>query len=59
MKQMRDSFGTTFIFSTHDTRIVGEAEIVRRLEDGRLQDLEKVKQYVQPGEDRSAQLASL
>jgi putative ABC transport system ATP-binding protein len=59
MKQMRDSFGTTFIFSTHDTRIIGEAEIVRRLEDGRLQDLEKGKQYVQPGEDRGAQLAAL
>ncbi|HEY7556104.1 MAG TPA: ABC transporter ATP-binding protein [Candidatus Binatia bacterium] len=36
MKQMRDSFGTTFIFSTHDTRIIGEAEIVYTLEDGRL-----------------------
>ena len=36
MKQMRDDFGTTFIFSTHDTRIIGEAEIVCTLEDGRL-----------------------
>lgn len=36
MKQMRDSFGTTFIFSTHDTRIIGEAELVYALEDGRL-----------------------
>ncbi len=36
MKQMRDSFGTTFIFSTHDTRIIGEAELVYTLEDGRL-----------------------
>jgi len=36
MKQMRDNFGTTFIFSTHDTRIIGEAEIVRTLEDGKL-----------------------
>ena len=26
MKTMRDDFGTTFIFSTHDTRIIGEAE---------------------------------
>ena len=34
MKQMRDSFGTTFIFSTHDTRIIGEAELVYTLEDG-------------------------
>lgn len=45
MKQMRDSFGTTFIFSTHDTRIIGEAELVYTLEDGRL---------VQPGERRVA-----
>jgi len=36
MKQMRDNFGTTFIFSTHDTRIIGEAEIICTLEDGRL-----------------------
>lgn len=36
MKQMRDSFGTTFIFSTHDTRIIGEAELVYTLDDGRL-----------------------
>jgi hypothetical protein len=26
MKKMRDEFGTTFIFSTHDPKIVGEAE---------------------------------
>jgi len=36
MKQMRDNFGTTFIFSTHDTRIIGEAEKIHTLEDGRL-----------------------
>jgi putative ABC transport system ATP-binding protein len=36
MKQMRDNFGTTFIFSTHDTRIIGAAELVYTLEDGRL-----------------------
>ncbi len=36
MKKMRDERGTTFIFSTHDTKIVGEAEIIFRLEDGRL-----------------------
>jgi putative ABC transport system ATP-binding protein len=38
MKQMRDNFGCTFIFSTHDTRIIGEAEIIYSLEDGRLLD---------------------
>ncbi len=36
MKAMRDDFGTTFIFSTHDTRIIGEAELIYTLEDGRL-----------------------
>lgn len=36
MKKMRDDFGTTFIFSTHDTKIVGEAEVIFRLEDGKL-----------------------
>ena len=36
MKKMRDEFKTTFIFSTHDQRIVGEAEIVYSLADGEL-----------------------
>jgi putative ABC transport system ATP-binding protein len=34
MKKMRDEFRTTFIFSTHDQKIVGEAEIIYTLEDG-------------------------
>ncbi len=38
MKQMRDEFNTTFIFSTHDQKIVGEAEIIYSLEDGELKD---------------------
>jgi putative ABC transport system ATP-binding protein len=36
MKRMRDEFGTTFLFSTHDTKIVQEAETILALEDGRL-----------------------
>ncbi len=36
MKQMRDEFGTTFIFSTHDPRVVQHAETIFTLEDGRL-----------------------
>jgi len=36
MKKMRDEFNTTFIFSTHDQKIVGEAEIIYTLEDGEL-----------------------
>ena len=38
MKTMRDEFRTTFIFSTHDQKIVGEAEIIYSLEDGVLKD---------------------
>ena len=34
MKAMRDEFSTTFIFSTHDPRVVKNAEIIFRLEDG-------------------------
>ncbi len=36
MKKMRDEFRTTFIFSTHDQKIVSEAEIIYSLEDGEL-----------------------
>lgn len=38
MKKMRDQFGTTFVFSTHDPRIVGEAEVIHTLEDGILKN---------------------
>ncbi|HWP24484.1 MAG TPA: ABC transporter ATP-binding protein [Candidatus Binatia bacterium] len=41
MKQMRDGFGTTFVFSTHDTRIITEAELVYTLEDGQLLEREE------------------
>ncbi|MCF6188637.1 MAG: ABC transporter ATP-binding protein, partial [Desulfobulbaceae bacterium] len=37
MKDMRDEFGTTFIFSTHDLRVIVNAEIIFTLEDGLLQ----------------------
>ena len=36
MKDMRDKMGTTFIFSTHDPKIMREAEVTFTLEDGRL-----------------------
>ena len=36
MRDMRDEFKTTFIFSTHDPGIMEEAEIIHTLEDGRL-----------------------
>lgn len=34
MKEMRDNFGTTFIFSTHDPKVVENAETIFTLEDG-------------------------
>ena len=38
MKRMRDEIGTTFVFSTHDPRVMAAAEIVFTLEDGRLRN---------------------
>jgi len=34
MHEMKKILGTTFIFATHDPKIVGEAEVVYTLEDG-------------------------
>ena len=34
MKRIRDELETTFVFSTHDNRIIGEAEVIYRIEDG-------------------------
>lgn len=38
MKCMRDEFGTTFVFSTHDPKIMKEAEVTFVLEDGYLKN---------------------
>jgi len=38
MKQMQQNLETTFIFSTHDPKIVKEAEIIYTIEDGKLVD---------------------
>ena len=40
MKRMRNEFKTTFIFSTHDQKIVGEAEILFTLEDSEIKGIE-------------------
>ncbi|MFH2131672.1 MAG: ABC transporter ATP-binding protein [bacterium] len=34
MKEMKDQWNTTFLFSTHDPKIIDEAEIIYTLEDG-------------------------
>ena len=46
MKKMKTEFNTAFIFSTHDPRIIGEAEIVVTLEDGRLVSREESERRV-------------
>ena len=38
MHEMKNELGTTFIFSTHDTKVVGEVEIIHSLEDGAITD---------------------
>jgi len=38
MKKIRAELRTTFVFSTHDPKIVGEAEVIYRIEDGVLMD---------------------
>jgi len=38
MHDMKKEFGTTFIFSTHDPKVVGEAEIIYSLEDGKISE---------------------
>lgn len=40
MHKMEEALGTTFIFATHDPKIVGEAEIVYTLEDGMIVNVE-------------------
>jgi putative ABC transport system ATP-binding protein len=43
MRQMKDEFGVTFIFSTHDPKIVSEVEAVYTLQDGKLIDRSQEK----------------
>jgi putative ABC transport system ATP-binding protein len=38
MKRLRNEFQTTFVFSTHDAKIVDEAEMIYALEDGILEN---------------------
>ena len=43
MRKMRDELGTTFVFSTHDPKIMSEAEVIFTLEDGRISGSAKAK----------------
>ncbi len=47
MHEMKKKFDTTFIFATHDQKIVGEAEILYTLEDGLITQKQENKK---PGE---------
>jgi putative ABC transport system ATP-binding protein len=38
MHAMKNELGTTFIFATHDQKIVGEAELIYTIEDGEIVD---------------------
>ncbi|MCK4667207.1 ABC transporter ATP-binding protein [Candidatus Dependentiae bacterium] len=42
MKKMRDERGTSFIFSTHDLKVVKEVDYIYKIEDGFLKGKEKV-----------------
>jgi putative ABC transport system ATP-binding protein len=43
MKRMQTELQTTFLFSTHDTRIIGAVETIYTLEDGQLVSCERGK----------------
>jgi putative ABC transport system ATP-binding protein len=43
MKTMQQELNTTFLFSTHDTRIIGAVELIYTLEDGQLLGSERGK----------------
>jgi putative ABC transport system ATP-binding protein len=46
MRRMRDDFGTTFVFSTHDPKIMQAAETTFVLEDGRLHRAESTGEAI-------------
>ncbi|MCW8901174.1 MAG: ABC transporter ATP-binding protein [Gammaproteobacteria bacterium] len=46
MKEMREKFGTTFIFSTHDAKVMAEAEITFTLVDGEIVNKSKEGAHV-------------
>ena len=40
MKRLRDDFAVTFIFSTHDPKVMAEAEVIYHLQDGAIVERE-------------------
>jgi putative ABC transport system ATP-binding protein len=43
MRRLKTELGVTFVFSTHDPKIMAEAEIIYHLEDGRVTNVEQVQ----------------
>ncbi len=46
MRRLKTELGVTFAFSTHDPKIMAEAEIIYRLEDGQVKNVESVREKV-------------
>jgi putative ABC transport system ATP-binding protein len=46
MRHLKTTFGITFVFSTHDPKIMAEAEIIYHLEDGQVKNVEKAREAV-------------
>jgi putative ABC transport system ATP-binding protein len=44
MRRLKTELGVTFAFSTHDPKIMAEAEIIYHLEDGRVTNVEKIRE---------------
>jgi putative ABC transport system ATP-binding protein len=42
MRQLKTDLGVTFVFSTHDPKIMAEAEIIYHLQDGQVKNVEKL-----------------
>jgi putative ABC transport system ATP-binding protein len=47
MREMRDAFHCTFIFSTHDVRVLRFADRICHLEDGRITNTQETRDYVE------------
>jgi putative ABC transport system ATP-binding protein len=44
MRRLKTELGVTFAFSTHDPKIMAEAEIIYHLEDGQVTNVEKIRE---------------
>jgi putative ABC transport system ATP-binding protein len=46
MRRLKNELGVTFVFSTHDPKIMAEAEIIYHLEDGQVKNVENARETV-------------